>query len=124
MGSNGRERTRGAQAMIEDSSPQAKEQPLTTTSRPEKQSAATRPTKPPLTRSGNRRRTITMVVLAGILLLAGVFLSLTLLPSPAPAPLAGVPVGTVAPPFVLPMYGGGGNGFPHIWGRFRLSRAS
>ncbi len=96
--------------MIEDSSPQAKEQLPTTTSRPGRQSAATQPTKPPRTRGGNRRRTITMIVLAGILVLAGIFLWLTLLPSPAPAPIAGVPVGTVAPPFVLPIYGGGGSG--------------
>ena len=96
--------------MIQDSSPQAKEQPLATAKPPGRQSAIAQPTKPRLTRGGNHRRTITMMVLAGILVLAGIFLTLTLLPSPAPAPLAGVPVGTVAPLFVLPIYGGDGSG--------------
>jgi cytochrome c biogenesis protein CcmG/thiol:disulfide interchange protein DsbE len=93
--------------MIQDSSPQAEEQPLATASQPGRQHTAVQPAKFRITRGGNHRRTITMMVLAGILLLAGIFLWLTLLPSPAPAPIAGVPVGTVAP---LPMYGGGGSG--------------
>lgn len=53
---------------------------------------------------------MTIGVLVGIIALAGLFSLLTLLPSPTPAPLAGIRVGTVAPTFVLPIYGGGGNG--------------
>lgn len=108
MAAKGRE---GARTMIEDSLQQAKEQPLATTKPPGGQSPIVQPTKPHLTKGSNRRRrTITMVVLGGILVLAGIFLTLTLLPSPSPAPIAGVPVGAVAPPFVLPIYGGGGSG--------------
>lgn len=68
------------------------------------------PFVPPAPKGGNRRRTIIMLVLAGTLVLAGVFIVLTLIPSPAPTPLAGISVGTPAPTFVLPIYGGGGSG--------------
>jgi len=51
-----------------------------------------------------------MLVLAGIVVGASLFSLLTLLPSPAPAPIAGVPVRAVAPTFVLPIYGGEGHG--------------
>jgi cytochrome c biogenesis protein CcmG/thiol:disulfide interchange protein DsbE len=60
-------------------------------------------------RSWNRRRTITLSILAVIAVLAGLFGWLTLLPSSTKAP-AGVPVGATAPEFVLPVYGGGGSG--------------
>lgn len=56
------------------------------------------------------RRMITMIVLVGIIVLAGLFVTLTLLPAPKPTPVAGVSVGAVAPTFVLPIYGGGGHG--------------
>lgn len=58
----------------------------------------------------NRRRTITFIVLTGMFVLAGLFGWLTLLPSSMPLS-GGVPVGTMAPKFVLPVYGGGGSGF-------------
>ena len=64
--------------------------------------------KPPR-RPRNRRRTITMIVFAIIAVLAGLYSLFTLLPSSTPSP-AGVPVGAVAPAFVLPVYGGGGSG--------------
>src|SRR5713101_5082533 len=60
-------------------------------------------------RSRNRRRTITMIVFAIIAALAGLYSLFTLLPSSTPS-AAGVPVGAVAPAFVLPIYGGGGSG--------------
>src|SRR6266849_3517686 len=60
-------------------------------------------------RSGNRRRTITMIVFAIIATLTGLYSLFTLLPSSTPS-AAGVPVGAVAPAFVLPVYGGGGSG--------------
>ena len=63
-----------------------------------------RPGRPP-----NRRRTITMIVFAIIAVLAGLVGLFTLLPSSTPSS-AGVQVGTVAPAFVLPIYGGGGSG--------------
>jgi peroxiredoxin len=58
----------------------------------------------------DRRRTITFVVLGVIALLAGIFGLLVLLPSPAQQPTGGVAVGTAAPEFNLPVYGGAGNG--------------
>lgn len=61
-------------------------------------------------RPHNRRRTITFVVLGVIALLAGIFGLLVLLPSPAQQPTGGVAIGTAAPEFVLPIYGGPGNG--------------
>ncbi len=61
-------------------------------------------------RSWNRRRTITLSILAVIAVLAGLFGWLTLLPSSPQSPNGGVAVGKVAPAFALPVYGGGGNG--------------
>ncbi len=58
----------------------------------------------------NRRRLITFVVLGIIAVLAGIFGLLVLLPSPAQQPVGGVAVGTAAPGFVLPVYGGAGRG--------------
>src|SRR5260221_4906986 len=66
---------------------------------------ANRPRRP-----RNRRRTITFLVLGVIALLAVVFGSLVLLPSPAQQPTAGVSIGTAAPAFDLPIYGGRGAG--------------
>lgn len=66
---------------------------------------ANRPRRP-----RNRRRTITFLVLGVIALLAVVFGSLVLLPSPAQQPTAGVPIGAAAPAFDLPIYGGRGVG--------------
>lgn len=67
--------------------------------------AANRPRRP---RSGNRRRTITLIVIAIVFVLAAFFSVLTLLPSATPSS-GGVPVGTAAPEFVLPIYSGGGS---------------
>ena len=61
-------------------------------------------------RPRNRRRMITLIVLAAVAVLAGIFGWLTLLPSATPSSLSGVPVGAAAPEFVLPIYGGGGKG--------------
>ena len=61
-------------------------------------------------RPRNRRRTITLVVLGVIALLAGIFGLLVLLPSPVQQPTGGVAVGAAAPEFVLPIYGGAGKG--------------
>ena len=66
--------------------------------------AAKRPRRP-----GNRRRTITLIVIAVVFILAALLSLLTLLPS-ATSSSGGVPVGTAAPEFVLPVYGGGGIG--------------
>src|SRR5260221_14455087 len=66
---------------------------------------ANRPRRP-----RNRRRTITFLVLGVIALLAVVFGFLVLLPSPAQQPTAGVSIGTAAPAFDLPIYGGRGVG--------------
>ena len=57
----------------------------------------------------NRRRRITQIVLAIIAALLGLVSALTLFPSPMPSP-GGVPVGTPALTFSLPVYGGGGSG--------------
>src|SRR6266566_2984423 len=57
----------------------------------------------------NRRRTITLIVIAVVFILAALLSLLTLLPS-ATSSSGGVPVGTAAPEFVLPVYGGGGIG--------------
>jgi len=57
-----------------------------------------------------RKRRITFLVLGGIALLAVVFGWLLLLPSPTQQPSAGVPIGSPAPNFTLPVYyGGSGN---------------
>jgi peroxiredoxin len=61
-------------------------------------------------RSRNRRRTITMIGFAIIAVLTGLFSLFTLLPSSTSSSAGGVPVGAVAPAFVLPIYGGGGSG--------------
>jgi peroxiredoxin len=61
-------------------------------------------------RPRNRRRVITFIVLGMVALLAGIFGWLVLLPSPSQQPLAGVAIGTAAPDFTLPIYGGGGIG--------------
>ena len=66
--------------------------------------AAKRPRRPI-----NRRRMITLIVFAIVLVFAALFGVLTLLPSPTPSS-GSVPVGTAAPEFVLPVYGGGGSG--------------
>ncbi|HEX6484399.1 MAG TPA: TlpA disulfide reductase family protein [Ktedonobacteraceae bacterium] len=66
---------------------------------------ANRPRRP-----RDRRRTTTFVVLGVIALLAGIFGLLVLLPSPAQQPTGAVAVGTAAPEFNLPVYGGAGNG--------------
>jgi cytochrome c biogenesis protein CcmG/thiol:disulfide interchange protein DsbE len=60
-------------------------------------------------RPRNRRRMVTLIAIAGALVLAGLVSLLTLLPSATPASI-GVPVGTAAPAFNLPIYGGGGSG--------------
>jgi len=62
-----------------------------------------------LRRPSNRRRTITLIVIAVVFILAALLSLLTLLPS-ATSSSGGVPVGTAAPEFVLPVYGGGGIG--------------
>ena len=61
-------------------------------------------------RPHNRRRIITFIILGMLALLAGIFGWLVLLPSPTQQPLAGVAIGTAAPNFTLPIYGGGGVG--------------
>ncbi len=60
-------------------------------------------------RPRKRRRTITLIVIAVVLVFAAFFSVLTLLPS-ATSSSGGVPVGTAAPEFTLPVYGGGGSG--------------
>src|SRR5260370_40707975 len=60
-------------------------------------------------RPRNRRRTITLVVLGVIALLAGIFGLLVLFPSPVPQPTGGLAGGPPAPRFFLPFYGGAGN---------------
>src|SRR5947207_16018960 len=63
------------------------------------------PRRPP-----NRRRIITFVVLGVIALLVGIFGWLVLQPSSTQQPVAGVAIGTAAPEFILPIYGGSGIG--------------
>ncbi len=60
-------------------------------------------------RPRNRRRIITFIVLGFFALLVGLFGLLVLLPSPSQLS-AGVAVGTAAPGFNLPVYGGRGLG--------------
>ena len=60
-------------------------------------------------RSGNRRRAITLIVIAIVTILAALLSVLTLLPS-AKSSSGGVSVETAAPEFSLPIYGGGGSG--------------
>ena len=67
--------------------------------------AAHRPSRP-----RNRRRMVTLSALAIVALLVGLFSVLTLWPASTPSSPGGVPVGTSAPEFVLPIYGGGGRG--------------
>jgi cytochrome c biogenesis protein CcmG/thiol:disulfide interchange protein DsbE len=57
-----------------------------------------------------QRRRITFLVLGVIGVLAVVFSVLVLWPAPTLQPLGGIPVGTAAPQFHLPVYGGGGIG--------------
>src|SRR6266699_5204267 len=66
--------------------------------------AAHRPRRP-----GNHRRTITLLVIAIVYILAALFSVLTLLPS-ATSSSGGVPVGTAAPEFTLPVYSAGRSG--------------
>jgi cytochrome c biogenesis protein CcmG, thiol:disulfide interchange protein DsbE len=61
-------------------------------------------------RPRNRRRTITFIVFGILALLAGIFGLLIFIPSPSPQPIAGVAIGTAAPEFNLPIYGGRGLG--------------
>ncbi len=61
-------------------------------------------------RPRNRRRTITFIVFGILALLAGIIGLLILIPSPSPQPIAGVAIGTAAPEFNLPIYGGRGLG--------------
>ena len=61
-------------------------------------------------RPRNRRRKVTLIVLAVVAVLAGLVSLLTLWPASTPSSPGGVPVGTTAPEFVLPIYGGGGSG--------------
>ena len=63
------------------------------------------PRRPP-----NQRRIITFVVLGVIALLVGIFGWLVLQPSSTQQPVAGVAIGTAAPEFILPIYGGSGIG--------------
>src|SRR5437764_13234286 len=57
-----------------------------------------------------RRRRTTFLVLGVIGILALVFSVLVLWPAPTSQPLGGLPVGTAAPQFHLPVYGGSGIG--------------
>lgn len=57
-----------------------------------------------------RRRRTTFVVFGVIGILAIVFSVLVLWPAPTSQSLGGIPVGTAAPQFDLPVYGGGGIG--------------
>ena len=66
--------------------------------------AAHRPRRP-----ANRHRKITLIVFAVVAALVGLVGVFTLLPSTAPSS-GGVSVGSVAPPFTLPIYGGGESG--------------
>ena len=57
-----------------------------------------------------RHRRVIFLVLGCIALLAAVFGLLAFWPAPAQTPTGGVPIGTSAPDFHLPVYGGGGGG--------------
>ena len=57
-------------------------------------------------RPRNRRRIITFAVFGVIALLVGIFGWLVLQPSSTQQPVAGVAIGTTAPEFTLPIYGG------------------
>jgi peroxiredoxin len=61
-------------------------------------------------RPRNRRRISTFIVLGILVLLVALFGWLVLLPSPSQQPVAGVAIGTAAPDFTLPIYGGSGVG--------------
>jgi cytochrome c biogenesis protein CcmG/thiol:disulfide interchange protein DsbE len=61
-------------------------------------------------RPRDRRRIITFVVLGVIALLASIFGWLVLQPSSNQQPVAGVAIGSAAPEFTLPIYGGNGVG--------------
>jgi len=91
-----------------DNEPQ--ERPVTRAERQEYQAELAEQAAKPPRRPGNRRRTITLIVIAVVLVFAALFSVLTLLPS-ARSSLGGVPVGTAAPEFTLPVYGGGGRGY-------------
>src|SRR5260370_8015017 len=56
----------------------------------------------------NRGRIVSFVVLGVIALLVGIFGWLVLQPSSTQQPVAGVAIGTAAPEFTLPVYGGSG----------------
>jgi thiol-disulfide isomerase/thioredoxin len=72
------------------------------------QQLAKRPRRP-----RSRRRMIMLIVFAIVAVLAGLFGWLTLLPSATPTS-GSVPLGTAVPEFVLPVYGGGGNGMINL----------
>ncbi len=57
-----------------------------------------------------RHRRVIFIVLGAIALLAVVFGLLAFWPAPAQTPTGGVPIGTGAPGFHLPVYGGGATG--------------
>ncbi len=63
-----------------------------------------------LRRPRNKRRVITFIVLGVLALIVVIFGLLVLLPSPSQQAVAGVAVGTAAPEFNLPVYGGHGQG--------------
>jgi len=62
-------------------------------------------------RPRNRRRRITLIIFAVVALLAALFSWLVFLPSSTDVPGGDIAVGAPAPEFVLPIYGGGGNGW-------------
>lgn len=74
-----------------------------------KQELAEQAAKRPLT-PRNRRRAVTLIALAVVVVLVGLFSLLTLWPASTPSSFGGVTIGTSAPEFVLPIYGGGGRG--------------
>lgn len=52
---------------------------------------------------------MTLIVFAVLAVFVGLLSVFTLLPASTPSSVGGVPVGVVAPQFVLPIYGGGGS---------------
>ena len=70
--------------------------------------AANRPRRP-----ANRRRKITLIAFAVIAALVGAVSVLTFLPSSTPSS-QGVPVGSAAPQFSLPIYGGAASGMVRL----------